>query len=603
MGKVFSRLCFSSSSSSSSSSVTPSSASAESSNNRRASFFDNDVIRRLSIVAGDVILPEDPELRTPAEDPTSSPNQKPSSPPPAPTTPIDTSEKITLTYHAVKTNLLAVIISAPALFLVYVIYEHISKRFPEIGGMWGDHHAVLCAICIGAVEIILMLVWKFERGYMLRRLVHWPATWVVFMLTSKLAFEDRPGHFTGALMTVAWGLGNVATYPLYPSPRPTFLMYVKRSAINSIIIHGSFIAIIYGQIISTKLLSHSNSILTSLVTGIAFPFMTWVARKLTIRQSQKLVTNKRGGKGLNPREQLAIFDRMVKVLSGALVLTPCALNYLNTSVKLAVLSATLQMATEVLGKIWIAHLTRKTFEDYIAALEGERGDVYTALTLAAQEPGLNGLNMGLNDETTKQMKSYFNGEIDRLKTENGQQKENIDALSSQIKELGGVPRLKYTPVATTGDTIMTIDGAQSQGIIKDKDADAATRDQKKKDLDAKLERAMLMLAARWNAEIVAEKVGIIVASLIAISLFDRGDGVSLTTEQLILVAAILFAMEVITDVTFVVSMDRFLRVPILAKAINESGLFTMNVLQDSIVTCLIFVATSSCIKMADMIVL
>ncbi len=112
---------------------------------------------------------------------------------------------------------------------------------------------------------------------------------------------------------------------------------------------------------------------------------------------------------------------------------------------------------------------------------------------------------------------------------------------------------------------------------------------------------MLLIAARWNAEIVAEKTGIIVASLIATMQFQRSDGgTGLTTEQLILVAVIFYALEFFTDVAFVLVMDRYLRVPILSTAINGGDIVTMSTLQDAAAMCFTFVAYGACIKMADM---
>ncbi len=60
-------------------------------------------------------------------------------------------------------------------------------------------------------------------------------------------------------------------------------------------------------------------------------------------------------------------------------------------------------------------------------------------------------------------------------------------------------------------------------------------------------------------------------------------------------------MEVVTDVAFVYAMDRYLSVPVLSKAINATGVFTRNSLQDSIGCSLSFVAVGSCIKMVYMI--
>ena len=425
-----------------------------------------------------------------------------------PPTPVDTSEKISASLHTMKTNFLAVIISIPALVLLYVIYEQVSERILEIGGMWGDHHAILCASCMISIEALQLFVWNFERGYVTRRLVQWPVTWLAFMLISKYAFDDRPDLWAVLLMSVAWAVGGMATWPLQPEPRPTFFKHATKAVFISAVFHGGFTIIVYGQIIPTRLLSHSSGLLCSFLTGIGFPFLNWIVRKVAIGFCASLTKGKvskvpKDSQDANKerKELMAVFNRLVKVISSGLAITPCVLNYLNSNVKLAVLSAVLQMVTEVLGKIWIVYFTRKLYDPASSAMSG-----------------------------------------------------------------------------TTVDP------------------------EKIMECQEMLDQAMLLMAARWNAEIVAEKVGIILASFIAIELFGGGsDSAGLTTEQLILVAVIFFAMEFVTDVVFVLVMDQFLRVPILSKAINESGIFTKNVVQDSVIMTFMFVAMGSCIKMAVII--
>ena len=417
--------------------------------------------------------------------------------------PIDTSEKISIVLHTIKSNVLAVLISLPALSMIYINYNQLSVGIPAIGGMWGDHHAVLCAACIISVETYLLFIWNFERGYVTRKLLMWPVIGLSFMLINKFAFNDRPGHMSVVVMTVAWALGGIATYPIQKSPRPTFFKHVKKSVVISLLFHGGFGLVIFGQILPTKLLSHSNAVLTSFVTGFAFPFLAWLVRKVAIHRCSKLTNEGLASGRASVQDSLRSFDRLVKAISCGLVITPCALNYLNATIRLAVLSAVLQMVTEVLGKIWIVYFTRKTFVDASA----------TASASGA----------------------------------------SVDA------------------------------------------------EKRKKDIAAKLDRAMLLMAARWNGEIVAEKVGIIVTSLIAITLFGENDRVGMTTEQLILVAVIFYGLECVTDLIFVIVMDWYLGVPILSKAINESGIFTKNMLYDSAIMCLQFVATGSCIKMASMV--
>ena len=478
----------------------------------------------------------------------------------APPPTVDTSEKVSTAKHTATTNILALLISIPASLLLCAIHTQVAVRFPAIGGMWGDHHAIYCAVCMVCIEVLLLFVWHFKRYYVIRRLFSaWPVTFLAFLLISKGAFNNRPGHWTVPLMTVAWVIGGISTYPMLPSPRPAFFKHARKTAATHFLIHGGFGIVVFGQIIPAEVLSQSNGILTSVVTGIGFPFVTWIVRKIAIGMASTKAAEKYAKNEKFDRENaLRSFDRMVKITSSILALTPCLLNYMNTSKRLAVMSASLQIATEVLGKVWIVQSTRKTFAEYVAALDGERGSVVTALTLASQEPGMN-----------QQLRGHFADGATSGKSN------KVDA-SDEDKE-------------------------------SDDDDEATLVKKKKELLQAKLDRAMLLMAARWNAEIVAEKVAIIVGSLIAVVVFSEGRssgkeggvGDRLSTEDLILVACMFFGMEFVTDLSFVFLMDRFLHVPILSRAINESKV--SDVLQDALVICLTFVAAGSCMKMASMI--
>lgn len=616
---------------------------------RRASLIDT-AIRRFSVELMGAFPPDSPELETgnaAGEDAKNSSKPPPSDDLPSDVDPPATSsslssltpdtgesislnpsaslfptfgpdEKISLAFHTLHSNLTSALTSVPALALLYFVYSYVSIRFPLIGGMWGDKHAILCAACVTSMEIILVFVWNFDRGYIFRHAVlQWPVMFASFLLISKFVFDDRPSHWTSALMTFCFALGMTSTYWLQPSPRPTFIKHLKKTAVYAFGGHGGVILVIYGQVIPTKLLSQSNPLLASLATGAAFPFMNWVMRKLLIG----IIANATRGKlerGGEREANLRSFNRLVKMTSSFLALTPCVLNYLNTTVELAVLSAVLQMATEVLGKVWIVYFTRKTFADYIAVIEGERGALLTALTLAAQEPGLN--TQFAADPNVRKLMTIHQTEIKDLKRDVDVLTRDVtalatenEALRSQIKELGGVLRnpqelAPNPPQQSAADPGAHEEGSEGRGgevkKMNGTENEAAAYETKKKDVEAKLDRALLLLAARWNAEITAEKVGIIVASLIAIMVFGgRGgeDGEGLSLQQLLLVAAIFFAMEVVTDITFVYVMERYLRVPILSKAINATGIFTKSVLQDSAVICLSFVGVGACVKMADMI--
>lgn len=582
---------------------------------RRASFLDNAAVRKLSIAAGG-FTPDSNELQITRNSSVATDDSKKqgsalallqdgpeSSTADHTTLPmLDASDKISIVAHTGHSNFRAVLTSIPASALVYFVYSYLSIVIPAAGGMWGDHHAVLCAACMFGMEAMLMAVWRFERGYMLRRVFCCaPVLWLTFILTSKFAFDDRPGHWSSALMTASWTVGGISTWPLEPPSRLPFVQHVKESVIIALVGHGGFIVVIFGQIIPTKLLSHTNPVLTSLVTGVAFPFLTWVLRKITLGNFGAIVKIAIERGRADHEGSLRTFDLFVKAASSALALTPCVLNYLNTSIKLAVVSAVLQMMSEILGKIWIVYFTRKTFADYIAAVNGERGALTKALHFASSEPGVDGANTA---HTTLLRKVHsLENEVEHWKAKFSLCAAENEKLKTIIKEVDAALQYQH-PASTEVDVVPSAPEKPGESQVPFDNAnivDAAAFEKKKKDIEVRLDRAMFMLASRWNAELTAEKVGIIVASLIAIVAFDTKGGVGLRTDELIIVAIIFYGMEVITDVLFVYTMDTYLHVPTLSTAINESKLVTKNALVDSGVICLNFVAIASCIKMAFMV--
>ena len=109
------------------------------------------------------------------------------------------------------------------------------------------------------------------------------------------------------------------------------------------------------------------------------------------------------------------------------------------------------------------------------------------------------------------------------------------------------------------------------------DDDDVELDRKEADKhDAKQKRAFLVLATRWNAEIVSEKTGILVASLIAIMAFSSSAGLSV--REVFAVAVIFYATEFVTDLLFVLIMDKIFDIPLLASEIHDKETLTKKIL-------------------------
>ena len=193
-------------------------------------------------------------------------------------------KKISFFFHSLHSNVTAVILCIPSMLLIYADYKYLAIEIPALGGVWGDHHAVLCVACLAGIEIMVACAHNFERVYMKRHVfLQWPAHGFLFFGINWLCFQNRPGSWSVLTMTLSYALSMCCNYPLQIAPRGSLLKHIARSFVMALLIHGIPVFVIYVPFLLTRLLSESNPIVTSVVTGLVFPFITWSARKMLIR--------------------------------------------------------------------------------------------------------------------------------------------------------------------------------------------------------------------------------------------------------------------------------------------------------------------------------
>ena len=93
-----------------------------------------------------------------------------------------------------------------------------------------------------------------------------------------------------------------------------------------------------------------------LVTGIVFPAIIYLVRKVVVSWMQKWVA---GQEGWSDEKKVEFLTMALSVGSLAILITPSVLLYFNASVKYALFSALCQVFTEVVGKIWTVWATKK----------------------------------------------------------------------------------------------------------------------------------------------------------------------------------------------------------------------------------------------------
>jgi hypothetical protein len=131
-----------------------------------------------------------------------------------------------------------------------------------------------------------------------------PAQIAFAVLISYAAFDWKPGTWTPLMMTLSFWLSMIAHYPLNEEKKP-FLQHARSSLVLALVGHLGIVGFIYAIVIPTRLLVRSpqlhnhtlpltrliaqaendTPILTLLTTGVAFPFLAFLFRKVVVRVS------------------------------------------------------------------------------------------------------------------------------------------------------------------------------------------------------------------------------------------------------------------------------------------------------------------------------
>jgi hypothetical protein len=365
------------------------------------------------------------------------------------------------------------------------------------------------------------------------------------VLVSCFVFDWRPGGvWVPLIMTTTFWISFFATYPLIPADeKPSVPKYAKKTFVIAFTAHGGISVFIYALVIPTRLLAKSdNDILTLLVTGMVFPGLGFLTRKILTNLMQKHVASDQEA---SQEEKTQLLSNMCKGLASFIMFLPTVLMYLNTTPTLALLSALAQLVTEVIGKIWIIWATKRGFDQLVTVIEKQTdgvGDVLNGGVLSA----------------------------------------------SRVKKLGGA----VANVAVLASQEPGVHRDVDEAVTNAADDDGAMSVEKK---EKALKYALAMLAIRWHAEIIAEKGSIMNAAIVAyLYLSDLVDSVP---AQLALIGVLYFAVEVITDVIFVQSVVTYFGVPMLS-AIPEVEVLSKDNLAGSALMALACTTMSVCIAMA-----
>jgi hypothetical protein len=272
--------------------------------------------------------------------------------------------------HTGRSNLDAIVSALPAFALILVSNMFVGFITSK-GGVWGDRHAALCAVCMSLIEVGFFTV--NSRNYMVRRLlIGIPVNITCNVLASCFLFDWHPGGaWVPLIMTTSWWISICAAYPLMAAEHKAsdpFFKYAKTSFFIAFSIKGGVVSYIYALVLPTRLLAKSdNDILTLLVTGLVFPGCAFVARKILT----SLILNQVSLSGRPANEKVILFINLSKGISSLIMFLPTVLMFLNTSIKLALVSALAHLVTENVGKICIVMFMKRGMEEELAGAAGD----------------------------------------------------------------------------------------------------------------------------------------------------------------------------------------------------------------------------------------
>ncbi|GMI45032.1 hypothetical protein TrCOL_g9339 [Triparma columacea] len=298
---------------------------------------------------------------------------------------------ITFWRHTFTSNVQGLASALPSCFLI-LLMKFVNDNLVKFGGFFGDMHVVRCFGCLLYMDA-LVLVARWERAFTKKMLLTKVPGQITFMVAVSSAFEWKLGPWMFVVATLAFSFGEMCKYiiDMQEQPRPPVTKYMLNSLVIGFVLHGSVVSLISALVVPTKYLAEwKNDMVTMLVTGIVFPVIIFLVRKVFVSWLQKYAA---GREGWPDEKKVEFLTTFLSVGSLAILLTPSVLLYFNASVKYALFSALCQVFTEVGGKVWTVWATKKQFKQYIEDLADNAGGKMQKVKVAAfklsQEAGIN----------------------------------------------------------------------------------------------------------------------------------------------------------------------------------------------------------------------
>ncbi|GMH52720.1 hypothetical protein TrRE_jg7214 [Triparma retinervis] len=258
-------------------------------------------------------------------------------------------------HHTFTSNMQGLASALPSCVFI-LLMANVNDNLVNLGGFFGDMHVVRCFECLLYVDV-MVLVLRWEFALTKRMLFCKCPGQITFMVAVSSAFGWKLGPWMNVVATLAFSFGEMCTYIMEEHPRPPMVKYMVQSLFIGFVIHGIIVSLINALVIPTRFLAKwGDATMTLVVTGIFFPFVIFLARRLVVNWLRKFVA---GREVWSDEKKVGFLTTTGTIFSAMILITPSVLLYFNVSVEYALFSAFCQLFTEVGGKFWTVWAMKK----------------------------------------------------------------------------------------------------------------------------------------------------------------------------------------------------------------------------------------------------
>jgi len=288
---------------------------------------------------------------------------------------IDAPVRITLINHTIHTTLEALLTGLPSIGagVVSIKFVLFVRDQGEDGVLSMNLHSWVALFNIFMVQLSALILSYHNSDAFRRKFLQMCLSPCFLVALNFLIFDGKPVGWAVPLVTLSYALSMTATYDFLPKEtRGSRIVDFIENLVLSLCLYALPVFFVGINLLPTRLLIKlGNDYLTAFVVGVAYPFIGVLFKKFILGQVLSHLEMKVADGEVESLDKQ--FSTITKSCCSGLLMTPIVMQFLNTDVRFALLSAFLSLLVEVFGKSYTLYAeSRISF--YLNKFKGDDDD-------------------------------------------------------------------------------------------------------------------------------------------------------------------------------------------------------------------------------------